>query len=54
MKIEVSPCNDCKGYLGWIHIERPDGTWVDRPWCGEHDEVCQPYKHGCLKEGGEK
>lgn len=54
MKNSESPCNHCADYLGWITIEGPNGVLVDRPWCYRHDEVCQPYKHGCIKEGGAK
>lgn len=50
MNIAESPCNHCKDYHGWIKIENPNGVFVDRPWCHRHDEVCQPYKHGCIKE----
>lgn len=51
MKVYESPCNYCKNYLGWIRVHQPDAVLVDRPWCGKHDEVCQPHKRGCIKEG---
>lgn len=46
------PCNKCDKYLGWIHVKGRDEVWVDRPWCGKHNEVCNPDKHGCIKKGG--
>lgn len=46
------PCNECDEYFGWIHVRRTDGVWIDRPWCGKFNEVCQPRKNGCIKEGG--
>ncbi len=54
MRGDECPCNHCKEYLGWIPILRKDGVWVDRPWCGAHNDICNPYKHGCLKKKNDR
>lgn len=51
MKADKSPLNSCKEYFGWVHIRRPDGVWVDRPWCSKYNSVCLPQKNGCKQEG---
>ena len=53
VKVEEFQCSNCKEFGGWIQMRRPDRT-CERPWCSKWNEFCQPQKHECKKEGGEK